>query len=98
MPEIIRWQSPVAYMRRTALEDVEFGGKTISKGEKVAMWYVSGNRDETAIERAGRVHHRPRPARASTPPSASASTAASASAWPRCSCGWSGRRSWRASR
>jgi cytochrome P450 len=52
VPEIIRWQSPVAYMRRTALEDVEIGGKTIRKGERVAMWYVSGNRDETAIERA----------------------------------------------
>jgi len=52
VPEIIRWQSPVAYMRRTALEDVEFGGKTIRKGEKVVMWYVSGNRDESAIERA----------------------------------------------
>ena len=52
VPEIIRWQSPVAYMRRTALEDLEIGGKTIRKGEKVAMWYVSGNRDETAIERA----------------------------------------------
>ena len=52
VPEIIRWQSPVAYMRRTALEDVEIGGKTIRKGEKIAMWYVSGNRDETAIERA----------------------------------------------
>jgi cytochrome P450 len=52
VPEIIRWQSPVAYMRRTALEDVEIGGKTIRKGEKIAMWYVSANRDETAIERA----------------------------------------------
>ena len=52
VPEIIRWQSPVAYMRRTALEDVEIGGKTIRKGEKLAMWYVSGNRDESAIERA----------------------------------------------
>ena len=52
VPEIIRWQSPVAYMRRTALEDVAFGGKTIRKGEKVALWYVSGNRDESAIERA----------------------------------------------
>jgi cytochrome P450 len=51
VPEIIRWQSPVAYMRRTALEDVEVGGKTIRKGEKIAMWYVSGNRDEDAIER-----------------------------------------------
>jgi cytochrome P450 len=52
VPEIIRWQSPVAYMRRTALSDVEIGGKTIRTGDKVAMWYVSGNRDETAIERA----------------------------------------------
>jgi len=52
VPEIIRWQSPVAYMRRTALADVELGGKTIKKGEKIAMWYVSGNRDESAIEQA----------------------------------------------
>jgi cytochrome P450 len=52
VPEIIRWQTPVAHMRRTALTDIEFGGKTIRKGEKVVMWYVSGNRDETAIERA----------------------------------------------
>ena len=52
VPEFIRWQSPVAYMRRTALADVEVGGKTIKKGDKIAMWYVSGNRDETAIERA----------------------------------------------
>ena len=48
--EIIRWQTPLAYMRRTALQDVELGGKTIRKGDKVAMWYVSGNRDETVIE------------------------------------------------
>jgi len=49
--EIIRWQTPLAYMRRTALEDVEFRGKTIKKGDKVAMWYVSGNRDDSAIDR-----------------------------------------------
>jgi cytochrome P450 len=49
VPEIIRWQTPVAHMRRTALADIEFGGKTIRKGEKVVMWYVSGNRDEEAI-------------------------------------------------
>ncbi|HKP80324.1 MAG TPA: cytochrome P450 [Phenylobacterium sp.] len=49
--ETIRWQTPLAYMRRTALEDVELGGKTIRKGDKVAMWYVSGNRDEEVIER-----------------------------------------------
>jgi cytochrome P450 len=52
VPEIVRWQSPVAYMRRTALADIEIGGKTIRKGDKIAMWYVSANRDETAIERA----------------------------------------------
>jgi len=45
--EIIRWQTPLSYMRRTALEDVEMHGKLIRKGSKVAMWYVSGNRDET---------------------------------------------------
>ncbi|MEO1659790.1 MAG: cytochrome P450 [Pseudomonadota bacterium] len=44
--EMIRWQTPLAYMRRTALEDVEMHGKIIRKGDKVAMWYVSGNRDE----------------------------------------------------
>jgi cytochrome P450 len=50
VPEIIRWQSPVAYMRRTALSDVEIAGKTIKKGDKIAMWYVSGNRDETVLD------------------------------------------------
>jgi len=48
--EIIRWQTPLAYMRRTALEDTEISGKKIAKGDKIAMWYVSGNRDETVIE------------------------------------------------
>jgi cytochrome P450 len=47
--EIIRWQTPLAYMRRTATRDVEFGGKTLREGDKVAMWYVSGNRDEEVI-------------------------------------------------
>ena len=51
VPEIIRWQSPVAHMRRTAMEDAIIGGKQIRKGEKVIMWYVSGNRDEDAIDR-----------------------------------------------
>jgi cytochrome P450 len=53
VPEIIRWQTPLAYMRRTALADTELGGKSIKKGDKLAMWYLSGNRDETAIEQAG---------------------------------------------
>ncbi len=50
--EIIRWQTPLAYMRRTALEDVELNGKTIRAGDKVVMWYVSGNRDEEKFENA----------------------------------------------
>jgi cytochrome P450 len=50
VPEIIRYQTPLAHMRRTAIEDIEVGGKTIKKGDKVLMWYVSGNRDEEAIE------------------------------------------------
>jgi cytochrome P450 len=49
--ETIRWQTPLAYMRRRALSDIELGGKTIRAGDKVAMWYVSGNRDERVIER-----------------------------------------------
>jgi cytochrome P450 len=52
VPEIIRWQTPVIHMRRTAMEDTELDGKTIRKGDKVAMWYLSGNRDEEAIEQA----------------------------------------------
>ena len=51
--EIIRWQTPLAYMRRTALQDTQIGDKQIKAGDKVVMWYVSGNRDETAIDRAG---------------------------------------------
>jgi cytochrome P450 len=47
--EIIRYQSPVAHMRRTALEDIEIGGKQIKKGDRVVMWYVSGNRDKDVI-------------------------------------------------
>jgi cytochrome P450 len=49
--ETIRWQTPLAHMRRTATEDVEFGGKRIKTGDKVVMWYVSGNRDDEVIER-----------------------------------------------
>ena len=52
VPEIIRWQTPLAFMRRTAVADSELGGKLIMKGDKVAMWYLSGNRDEEAITNA----------------------------------------------
>jgi cytochrome P450 len=51
VPEIIRFQTPLAYMRRSANRDVEVGGKQIKKGDKIAMWYVSGNRDEEVIDR-----------------------------------------------
>ena len=50
VPEIIRYQTPLAYMRRRATQDYEIRGKTIKKGDKVAMWYVSGNRDDEVIE------------------------------------------------
>jgi cytochrome P450 len=50
VPEIIRWQTPLAHMRRTATQDTELGGKQIRKGDKVVMWYVSGNRDDEVIE------------------------------------------------
>jgi len=51
VPEVIRWQTPLAHMRRTALSDFEFRGKQIKKDDKVVMWYVSGNRDEDVIEK-----------------------------------------------
>ena len=51
VPEIIRYQTPLAYMRRIATEDYELRGQKIRAGEKVAMWYVSGNRDEDVIDR-----------------------------------------------
>ena len=47
--ETIRWQTPLAHMARTATEDFELGGKMIRKGDRVAMWYVSGNRDDEVI-------------------------------------------------
>ena len=62
VPEIIRWQTPLAHMRRTATRDVQLRDKTIKKGDKVVMWYVSGNRDEEAIENPNAfIIDRPRP-------------------------------------
>ncbi|MBR0873233.1 cytochrome P450 [Bradyrhizobium tropiciagri] len=49
--ETIRWQTPIAYMRRRAKQDMEIGERVIKAGDKVAIWYVSGNRDESKIER-----------------------------------------------
>ena len=48
--EIIRWQTPVSSMSRRVKEDIELGGKQIRKGDKVVMWFISGNRDDEVIE------------------------------------------------
>lgn len=50
--EMIRWQTPLAHMRRTATRDTTLAGKSIKQGDKVVLWYVSANRDERVIERA----------------------------------------------
>ena len=50
--ELIRWQTPLAHMRRTALCDVEVGGRLIRQGDKVVMWYLSANRDEQVFDNA----------------------------------------------
>jgi len=52
VPEIIRWQTPLSYMRRTATRDCELAGKSIRKHDQLLMWYVSGNRDEDVFENA----------------------------------------------
>lgn len=49
--ETIRWQTPLAHMRRTAKVDTELGGQQIRAGDKVIMWYISGNRDERYADR-----------------------------------------------
>ncbi|MEM9623361.1 MAG: cytochrome P450, partial [Pseudomonadota bacterium] len=53
--EMVRWQTPVIHMRRTALEDYELGGQHIRKGDKVVMWYLSGNRDESVFTDADKL-------------------------------------------
>ncbi len=90
--ETIRWQTPLAHMRRNAKRDIEFRRQRIKKGEKVIMWYVSGNRDEEVIENPNAyIIDRARRA-ASIYPSASASTVAWATAWRNCSSRSSGKR------
>ena len=60
--EIVRWQTPVIHMRRTAVANQEVGGKLIKAGDKVVVWYISGNRDDNMIARADDfVVDRPRP-------------------------------------
>ncbi|MFT7220270.1 MAG: cytochrome P450 [Candidatus Azotimanducaceae bacterium] len=50
VPEIIRWQTPLPYMRRTANQDIEIRGKQIKKDDQLLMWYISGNRDGDVID------------------------------------------------
>jgi len=52
VPEILRWQTPLSYMRRTATRDVELGGKQIKKNDQLLMWYLSANRDEEVFPNA----------------------------------------------
>jgi cytochrome P450 len=52
--EVIRWQTPVAHMRRTVMEDTEFRGHQFKKGDKIVMWYISANRDETVFDQGDR--------------------------------------------
>lgn len=52
--ELIRWQTPLSHMRRTATEDTEIGGKIIRKDDKVVLWYNSANRDEAVFTDADR--------------------------------------------
>ena len=81
--ETIRYVTPVIHMRRTAIQDAELGGKQIRAGDKVVMWYISGNRDEEAIADPNRfIIDRARPRQHCR--LASASIAASATAWRNC--------------
>ncbi|MGA1108787.1 MAG: cytochrome P450 [Pseudomonadales bacterium] len=50
VPEVIRWQTPLAHMRRIATKDIDLKGQSIKAGDKVVMWYISGNRDESVID------------------------------------------------
>jgi cytochrome P450 len=53
--EIIRWQTPLAHMRRTALQDYDLFGVPIKEGDKVGLWYLSANRDESVFENADKL-------------------------------------------
>lgn len=54
--EVIRWQTPLAYMRRTANHDCEISGKQIKAGDQILMWYVSGNRDKSVFEKPDEIN------------------------------------------
>ena len=84
VPEVIRWQTPLAHMRRTALADTELGGKIIRKGDRVVMWYVSAPATKRR-SRSPTSSSSTAPDPASICLSDSVSTAASARGSPNCS-------------
>lgn len=47
--EVLRWHTPISHMRRTATADCELGGQRIARGDKLALWYISANRDEAVF-------------------------------------------------
>ena len=55
VPEVIRWQTPLAHMRRTANADAEIGGQRIAAGDKIILWYLAANRDESVFPDAERL-------------------------------------------
>jgi cytochrome P450 len=55
LSELLRWQTPLAHMRRTAVEDAEVEGQLIRKGDKIALWYLSANRDESIFPDADKI-------------------------------------------
>ena len=90
--EILRWATPVMHFRRTALEDYEVGGTLIKAGDKVVMWHISANRDETVFDDPSSSTSSAPPT--STSPSVAAvRTSASAPTWPAWSCASSSTRS-----
>lgn len=93
--EAIRWQTPDLHMRRTALAETEIAGQAIARGDKVVMWHVSANRDETVFEDAT-TSGSTGPTRGAICRSAPASTDASATSWPSCNSASFGRKCWTA--
>ncbi len=53
-PEMVRFASPVMHMRRTAMQDTMIGSRKIARGDKIVLWYISGNRDESVFPDADR--------------------------------------------
>ena len=79
--EIIRWATPVTVFQRTALNDVEVGGQRVKKGQRVGLFYASGNHDETVFEDPGTSTSCATPTR-TCPSVGTARTTASAPTWP----------------